>query len=139
MLRGVITLASSGAATATEDRPPAGGTHGNPPVAHDDSQSATQREGGEGGFKKSCLHGRFAYSNLADGVASISVGLFDGKGKITHMDDIEINFPNPDGGRMEISTSFNWGTYEIYPNGRGVIHASFGAAGGKFFDPPALL
>jgi hypothetical protein len=135
-LRGVIALASSGAETPAEGRPPA---KINPPVAHDDSQSATQREGGQGGFKNSCLHGRFAYSNLADGVASISVGLFDGMGKVTQMDNIEINFPNPDGGRMEMSIPFNWGTYEIYPNGRGVMHASFGAEGGPYFDPPALL
>ena len=138
-LRGVITLASSGAATAAaEERPPPIGTAGNPPVAHDNSQSATQREGGEGGFKNSCLHGRFAYSNLADGVASISVGLFDGMGKVTQMDNIEINHQNPDGGRMETSLSFNWGTYEVYPNGRGVMRFSFGDEGGPYFDPPAL-
>ena len=137
-LRGVITLASSGAATAAEDRPPAGGTY-KPPVAHDDAQSATQREGGGGvPFKNSCLHGRFAYSNLADGVASISVGLFDGMGKVTQMDHIEINHQNPDGGRMETSLSFNWGTYEVYPNGRGVMRFSFGAEGGPYYDPPAL-
>ena len=139
-LRGVITLASGGAATAAEARPPAGGTYDKPPVAHGDAQSATQREGGGGGpFKNSCLHGRFAYSNLADGAASISVGLFDGMGKVTQMDDVEANYPNPDGGRSETSFSFNWGTYEVYPNGRGVIYASFGAEGGKFFDPPAFL
>ena len=68
-LRGVITLASSGAATAAEERPPAAGTYNKPQVAQGDSQSATQREEGGGGgpFKNSCLHGRFAYSNLADG------------------------------------------------------------------------
>lgn len=138
-LRGVITLASSGAATAEEGRPPAAGTHGKPSVAHVGSQSETQREGGGGGpFKNSCLHGRFAYSNLADGVASISVGLFDGMGKVTQMDNIEINHPNPDGGRMEVSLPVNWGTYEVYPNGRGVMRFSFGAEGGPYFDPPAL-
>jgi hypothetical protein len=95
--------------------------------------------GAAGGFKKSCLHERFAYSNLVDGVASISVGLFDGMGKITQMDNLEINHPNPDGGRMETSLPFNSGTYEVYANGRGVMHASFGAEGGPYYDPPASV
>ena len=132
-LRGVITLASAG------NRPPAMGTKDNPSgVARGDSESEQQRGEG-GGFKKSCLHGRFAYSNLVDGVASISVGLFDGMGKITQMDNLEINHPNPDGGRMETSLPFNSGTYEVYANGRGVMHASFGAEGGPYYDPPALV
>ena len=51
-----------------------------------------------------CLNGRFSYSNLVDDFASISVVVFDGKGGITEMSNIEINLPDTEnGGRSEIS------------------------------------
>ena len=83
--------------------------------------------------------GTFSYTNLISDVASISVGVFDGKGGITEMDNIEINVPNPEkGGRSEVSLTFNYCSYEVYANGRGVIRMSMGGPGGPYYDPPAL-
>ena len=89
------------------------------------------------GFNNSCLKGRFSYSNVAADTASISVGVFDGNGSLTYFDDLLINHPDGEGGRIETTLSFNYGTYEISPNGRGKIYASVGDEGGPYYDPPA--
>lgn len=98
------------------------------------------RGGGGGGFDASCLRGRFSYFNTASGVASLSVGVFDGEGNISEMEGIEINMPNPSGvGRLETTIGFNSGTYEVQPSGKGKMYVSLGEAGGPYFDPPAEL
>lgn len=75
-----------------------------------------------GAFDSSCLHGRYSYSNFGETFASISVAVFDGKGKISEMDSIITNRAGPDGeGRQDISRPFISGSYEVHPNGRGVI------------------
>ena len=89
------------------------------------------------GFDNSCLKGRFSYYNVAADTASISVGVFDGNGSLTYFDDLLINHPDGEGGRIETTLSFNYGTYEISPNGRGKIYASVGDEGGPYYDPPA--
>ena len=110
-----------------------------------ESQSSTvvtssSRSSSSGPFSNECLQGRFSYSNLVADVASVSVGVFDGEGTITEMDSIEINFPNPEaGGRVETSIPFNYGTYEVYPNGKGTMRFSMGGQGGPYYDPPALV
>ena len=113
-LRGVISLASDG-----------------------EEKSASRSSGGN--FSNECLRGRFSYWNLAGDVASISVAVFDGAGTVTEMENILIDHPDPEnGGRAETSLPFQHGTYEVYPNGLGVMRISLGSPGGPFYDPPAL-
>ncbi|KAL7445564.1 hypothetical protein ACHAXM_009920 [Skeletonema potamos] len=104
-----------------------------------DGNNRQEKAAGALGFDNSCLRGRFSYWNAMSDVASISVGVFDGNGKITEMDNIEINHPDPNnGGRTETSLPFNSGSYEVHANGRGVMYLSMGAPGGPFYDPPAM-
>lgn len=134
-LRGVISLASD-----AEDYQ--GPTHG---TTNEDGSSTTTTTNNNGNtrtagtFTNACLQGRFSYSNVMADVASLSVGVFDGKGKITEMDSIEINHPDPNsGGRAETSLPFNSGSYEVHANGRGVIYLSMGGPGGPYYNPPAM-
>mmetsp|Transcript_13843 Transcript_13843/g.23520 ORF Transcript_13843/g.23520 Transcript_13843/m.23520 type:complete len:230 (-) Transcript_13843:119-808(-) len=133
-LRGVISLASN-----EEDYD--GPTHGTTTENSSTTTSIgnTSRSSSGGPFSNACLHGRFSYSNLIEDVASISVGVFDGNGAITEMDNIEINQPNPaTGGRLEVSLPFNYGSYEVYANGRGVIYLSVGGPNSPYSNPPAM-
>lgn len=99
----------------------------------------TARSGGtigtipQGGpFDNSCLHGRYSYSNFGENFASISVAVFDGKGGISEMDSIITNRSGPDGeGRQDISRPFISGSYEVHPNGRGVIKFDLDVDGRK--------
>ena len=107
-------------------------------LASDGEESPTSRSSG-GQFSNECLRGRFSYWNLAGDVASLSVAVFDGAGTVTEMESILINHPDPEnGGRAETSLPFQHGTYEVHPNGLGVIDFSVGPPGGPFYDPPAL-
>eukprot|EP00984_Skeletonema_dohrnii_P019157 scaffold9102_cov157-Skeletonema_dohrnii-CCMP3373.AAC.3 len=134
-LRGVISLASNG---EDYDGPTHGTTTENSSTTT--SNGNTSRSSSGGPFSNACLHGRFSYSNLIEGVASISVGVFDGNGVITEMDNIEINQPHPaTGGRLEVSLPFNYGSYEVYANGRGVIYLSVGGPNSPYSDPPSTL
>jgi len=78
----------------------------------------TTRQGG-GGFSNECLKGRFSYYNTAADVASLTVGVFDGNGNISEFDDLYINHPDGEGGRIDATLPFNSGTYEVSSNGRG--------------------
>ena len=52
----------------------------------------------------------------------MSVALFDGKGQISEMGSIITNRAGPDGvARQDVSRPFISGSYEVHPNGRGVI------------------
>lgn len=93
----------------------------------------------DGPFGNDCLRGRFSYANRAGDVASVSVGVFDGAGTIAELDDIAINAPDGNGGRVETSFRFNGGEYEVYGNGRGRMSLSLGEEGGPYYDPPAQV
>ena len=126
-LRGVISIASD---AEDYDEPTRGNTSDSSTTNSGDSRAI--------GFTNACLHGRFSYSNLVADVASISVGVFDGKGTISEMDNIEINHPNGSGGRTETSLLFNSGSYVVHANGRGVIYLSLGEPNTAYYDPPAM-
>ena len=96
----------------------------------------TTRQGG-GGFSNQCLKGRFSYYNTAADVASLTVGVFDGNGNISEIDDLYINHPDGEGGRIDATLPFNSGTYEVSSNGRGQMYISMGSEGGAYYDPPA--
>jgi len=95
----------------------------------------TNRQGGE--FSNECLRGRFSYYNTAADVASLTVGVFDGNGNISEFDDLYINHPDGEGGRIDATLPFNSGTYEVSSNGRGQMYISMGEEGGAYYDPPA--
>lgn len=110
-LRGAITLASDAKSSAEADS--------NHPTPNGDLVG-TAPQGGA--FENSCLHGRYSYSNFGENFASMSVALFDGKGQISEMGSIITNRAGPDGvARQDVSRPFISGSYEVHPNGRGVI------------------
>ena len=72
-------------------------------------------------FRESSLFGTFAAVGTGDNNVSVSVGTvtYDGAGNITRT--ILVNAPDGNGGRRLI-TFDAVGTYEVHPDGTGVIH-----------------
>jgi len=88
-------------------------------------------------FTNEDLKGRFSYFNTISDVASLTVGVFDGTGHISEMEDVLINAPIGNGEQTLVTLKFNYGYYEVHPSGRGKMFISLGEEGGPYYDPPA--
>src|SRR3954466_14382397 len=99
---------------------------------------ATQVAGAEEkrAFTLDSLQGSYAYVNNTGGVASFGPMLFDGQGRVTLQDKVNLPCPAPDVGCSRILADLRGeGTYTVNPDGTGVATITFTDSNGTIRPP----